>query len=120
MLTVHPSVVVRFALEPVDFRKSIDGLAIAVGQSLGRDPMSGELFLFCNRTRTALKALYWTPNGFVLLYKRLERHRFALPKTPEGTTEVTLPPGLLDELLAGLTRTCRSHVLDASTDAIPR
>jgi len=104
MLTVRPGVVVRFALEPQDFRKSIDGLAIAIGQALGRDPMSGELFLFCNRTRTALKALYWTKNGFVLLYKRLERHRFALPKNHEGATELLLPPALLDELLAGLTR----------------
>jgi transposase len=72
MLTFRPDVTVRFALEPVDFRKSIDGLAIAVGQALGRDPMGGEVFLFRNRTRTALKALYWTPNGFVLVYKRLE------------------------------------------------
>jgi transposase len=120
MLTVHPSVVVRFALEPQDFRKSIDGLAIAVGHALGRDPMCGELFLFCNRTRTALKALYWTNNGFVLVYKRLERHRFDLPQTTEGTTELTLPPALLCELLSGLTRQCRSHVLDAPTDTIPR
>jgi transposase len=76
MLRVRRDVVVRLALEPVDFRKSIDGLAIAVGHALGRDPMSGEVFVFCNRTRTALKALYWTPNGFVLVYKRLERLRF--------------------------------------------
>jgi transposase len=112
MLTFRPDVTVRFALEPVDFRKSIDGLAIAVGQALGRDPMGGEVFLFRNRTRTALKALYWTPNGFVLVYKRLERHRFTVPETPTGTAEVTLPAGLLDELLAGVTRACRSQDLD--------
>ena len=112
MLTVRRDVVVRLALEPVDFRKSIDSLAIAVGQALGRDPMSGEVFLFRNRTRTALKALYWTPNGFVLVYKRLERHRFQVPEGADGTTDVTLPPGLLDELLAGATRAFRSHILD--------
>jgi len=112
VLTLRRDVIVRFALEPVDFRKSIDGLAIAVGAALGRDPMGGELFLFRNRTRTALKALYWTPNGFVLVYKRLERRRFALPDTPVGTAEVTLPAALLDELLSGVTRDCRSHDLD--------
>lgn len=112
MLTLRRDIVVRFALEPVDFRKSIDGLAIAVGQALGRDPMSGELFLFRNRTRTALKALYWTPNGFVLVYKRLERHRFQVPEPGEAATDVTLPPGLLEELLAGVTRAVRSHDLD--------
>lgn len=112
MLTLRRDVIVRFALEPVDFRKSIDGLAIAVGRALGRDPMTGEVFLFRNRSRTALKGLYWTPNGFVLVYKRLERLRFGLPETHEGTAEVTLPPGLLDDLLAGVTRALRSHDLD--------
>lgn len=103
-MNVRPDLIVRFALEPVDFRKSIDALAIAVGRSLGRDPMSGEVFLFRNRTRTALKALYWTPNGFVLVYKRLERHRFTLPETPADTAELTLPASLLQDLLSGVSR----------------
>lgn len=106
-MKVRSDVTIRFALEPVDFRKSIDGLAIAVGRALGRDPMGGEMFLFRNRTRTALKALYWTPNGFVLVYKRLERGRFVLPDVAVGTGEVTLPPDLLQELLDGVTRVAR-------------
>jgi transposase len=106
MLTVRRDVVVRLALEPVDFRKSIDGLAIAVGHALGRDPMSGEVFLFCNRTRTALKALYWTPNGFVLVYKRLERLRFTWPEPADGVAEVALPPHVLEAVLAGVSRAC--------------
>lgn len=113
MLTTRGDVIVRFALEPVDFRNAIDGLAVAVGRALGRDPMTGEVFLFCNRTRTALKALYWTPNGFVLVYKRLERLRFRLPAAHEHATEVTLPPAVLNDLLAGVTRAIRSHDLDA-------
>lgn len=106
-MKVRSDVTIRFALEPVDFRKSIDGLAIAVGRALGRDPMGGEMFVFRNRTRTALKALYWTPNGFVLVYKRLERGRFVLPDVAVGTGEVTLPPDLLQELLDGVTRVAR-------------
>jgi transposase len=50
MLSVHRHITVRLAIEPVDFRKSIDGLAIAVGQALGRDPMAGEVFVFRNVT----------------------------------------------------------------------
>ena len=115
MLTLRPHITVRLALQPVDFRKSIDGLAIAVGHALGRDPMSGEVFLFRNRNRTAIKALYWTQNGFVLIYKRLERHRFVLPEVPKSASEVVLPQGLLDELLAGVTRALRSHDLDQRT-----
>lgn len=111
-MTLQRNVVVRLALEPVDFRKSIDGLAIAVGRTLGRDPMAGEVFLFRNRSRTSLKALYWTPNGFVLVYKRLERLRFSLPDTVEATAELTLPAAVLNDLLAGVTRAIRSHDLD--------
>ncbi|WP_274519968.1 IS66 family insertion sequence element accessory protein TnpB [Halorhodospira sp. M39old] len=67
------------ALEPVDFRKSFDGLSVAVVEALGRDPLSGELFVFRNRGGDKLKALYWDGQGFVLLYKRLERGRFVWP-----------------------------------------
>lgn len=112
MLTLPREVVVRLALEPVDFRKSIDGLAIAVGHALGRDPMAGEVFLFRNRTCTALKALYWTSNGFVLVYKRLERRRFSLPHAVDGAADVTVPSSLLADLLAGVTRAIRSHDFD--------
>ena len=101
MMRVRTDVTIRLALESVDFRKSIDGLAMSVGQALGRDPMCGEVFLFRNRTRTALKAIYWTPNGFVLVYKRLERGRFSIP---DGPGEVVLPADLLQGLLDGATK----------------
>ncbi len=103
-MRVRSDILVRFALEPVDFRKSIDGLAVAVGHALGRDPMCGEVFLFRNRTRTALKALYWTPNGFVLVYKRLERGRLLLPERAPGTGEMLLEPDILQGLLDGVAR----------------
>lgn len=108
-MRVRAEVTIRLALQPVDFRKSIDGLAVAVGQALGRDPMCGEVFLFHNRTRTALKALYWTPNGFVLIYKRLERRRFQLPVPVAGAREVQLDPQVLQDLLDGLSRVVEAH-----------
>lgn len=102
-MRVRRELVLRFALEPIDFRKSIDGLAMAVGQALQRDPMSGEVFIFRNRRRTALKALYWTKNGFVMLYKRLERGCFALPEVSQTTGALELRPGRFQDLLDGLT-----------------
>lgn len=107
-MRVRTDVTIRLALEPVDFRKSIDGLALAVGNALGRDPMSGEVFLFRNRNRTALKALYWTPNGFVLLYKRLERGRFAVPEERPDTGEWLISSDLLQGLLDGVHRDLRN------------
>lgn len=65
--------------EPVDMRKSFDGLYGIVTSALGEDPLSPTLFVFFNRRRTLLKALYWDRTGFCVLAKRLERGRFVLP-----------------------------------------
>lgn len=64
--------------EPVDMRKSFDGLFGLVTSVLDEDPLSPTLFVFFNRRRTLLKALYWDRTGFCLLAKRLEQGRFVL------------------------------------------
>ncbi len=65
--------------EPVDMRKSFDGLYGIVTSVLREDPLGPTLFVFFNRRRTLLKALYWDRTGFCLVAKRLERGRFLLP-----------------------------------------
>jgi len=65
--------------DPVDMRKSFDGLIAVVTRVLGEDPLSGTLFVFVNRKRTYLKAVYWDRTGFCLFAKRLERGRFTIP-----------------------------------------
>ncbi len=102
-MKVRSGILIRYALEPVDFRKSIDGLAMAVGQTLGRDPMGGEIFIFRNKRKTAPKALYWTPNGFVMLYKRLEKGRFTPPRVSKSTGDLVMETGAFQDLLDGLT-----------------
>ena len=67
--------------EPTDMRKSFDGLCGVVTSRLGRDPVSGDVFVFVNRRRTHIKLLVWDRTGFVLYYKRLERGTFELPDT---------------------------------------
>jgi len=64
---------------PVDFRKSINGLALIVEQELGLDPFNTSLYLFSNRARDKVKILYWDKTGFALWYKRLEKARFKWP-----------------------------------------
>jgi transposase len=65
--------------EPVDMRKSFDGLQGLVTNHIGRDALSGEVFIFLNRRRDQVKLLVWDRSGFVIYYKRLERGRFELP-----------------------------------------
>jgi len=65
--------------EATDMRKSFDGLCGLVTGGLGRDPLSGEVFVFVNRRRTHIKLLVWDRSGFVLYYKRLEEGTFELP-----------------------------------------
>ena len=67
--------------EATDMRKSFDGLSGLVRSSMGRDPLSGDVFIFLNRRRTHIKLLVWDRSGFVLYYKRLEEGTFELPKT---------------------------------------
>jgi len=79
VLTLPPAVRIYVAVEPVDIRKSFDGLSAAVREILLEDPLSGHLFAFRNRRGDRLKILFWDRSGFCLFYKRLERGTFQLP-----------------------------------------
>jgi transposase len=61
-------------------RKSFDGLCGLIRSELKGDPLSGSLFVFCNRRRNMVKLLYRDRDGFVIWYKRLERGTFNLPR----------------------------------------
>lgn len=88
---------VHVHLEPVDMRKSIDGLAAIVELELDLSPFSPALFVFSNRARDKVKLLYWERNGFVLWYKRLEKQRFRWPKNASTVSSQQLS-WLLDGL----------------------
>lgn len=75
--------------QPADLRKGYNGLYGLVTQGLGRDPLSGELFLFVNRRRSSCKLLYWDGTGLCIFMKRLERGRFADVWRAEGVLELT-------------------------------
>jgi transposase len=68
---------------PVDMRKSFNGLVALVQNALHDDPLSGGMFVFTNRRRTLVKAVYWDRTGFCLFAKRLERSRFMIPGDAE-------------------------------------
>lgn len=102
-MRIRPSddVEVYLCREFVDMRKAINGLSILVEQTLALDPFSPHLFVFCNKKRDKIKALYWERSGFVLWHKRLERHRFAWP-LEGGEAVVRLTGRELNWLLDGI------------------
>jgi len=91
MTMLHLRESIRIYLRPgkTDFRKSINGLSVIVQERMKFDPFSGNYFVFCNRTKSRLKILYWDRNGFCLWYKRLEEDKFRWPKTEDEAREMT-------------------------------
>ena len=76
--------------DPVDLRKSINGLSAIVVGEMNLDLKSSSLFIFCNGRRTHMKILYFDRSGFALWLKRLEDSRFSWPlKFDEPTVVVT-------------------------------
>ena len=76
MIQVTPQMRVLVAIEPADFRKGIDGLARLAKERLESDPFSGCVFVFGNRSRTAVKLLVYDGQGFWLCQKRLSSGRY--------------------------------------------
>lgn len=74
--------------EPIDFRKSINGLSVLVEQELALNPFGSALYVFINRQCTKIKVLYWHRNGFCLWLKRLEAEKFAWPRDAEPATQM--------------------------------
>lgn len=101
MLSLPASVRVYLASEPVDMRRGHNGLFELV-KSWGLDPFSGDLFAFVGKRHDRVKVLVWHRGGFVLLYKRLEKGRFRIPKVKPGATRVVLDATELAMLLDGI------------------
>ena len=83
-----------------DLRKAVNGLTAIVQEEMKEDPFSGNIYIFCNRERKLLKAVYWDKTGFWLSQKRLEKEKFPWP---QDTMEVRELSGeQLQMLLTGI------------------
>ncbi len=98
MLVFSPQAAIFIAVEHVDFRYGIDGLARCCRSLLSQDPMAGGVFVFRNRRSNAIKILTYDGQGFVLTYKRFSCGRLAWwPKSVDKS--VTVPARELQVLL---------------------
>jgi hypothetical protein len=96
MIQLTPQMRVLVAIDAVDFRRGIDGLAQQCRANLGADPFTGTVFVFRNRRGTAIKVLVYDGQGFWLCHKRLSRGRF--PWWPAATGDRSGAPLAAHEL----------------------
>ncbi len=101
MIGASPSVKVFAYTEPVDMRKGFDGLYGLVKTHLGRDPLSGDLFVFMSRNRKRAKVLLWDGTGLCLYSKRLERGQFANLWSGTNRAEIALTVAELQLFMEG-------------------
>jgi len=103
MILLPSAVRIYVAVEPVNMRRSFDGLMAQVRSVLVRDPLSGHVFAFINRRRNQVKLLMWTRGGFTIIHKRLEVGTFTFVERLRcDATSVELGAHELSMLLEGI------------------
>jgi len=99
---VGPATRIYLAAGATDMRKGFEGLYGLARDRLQCEPLSGHVFLFCNRTRTRLKVLFWDGSGLWVCSKRLEKGRFHWPEASAGQSKVVLAHEELAMLIGGI------------------
>jgi transposase len=102
MFGLGPATRIYVGVEAIDMRKGYEGLFGLVRDHLGEDPLSGHLFLFTNRDKTRMKALFWDGTGLWVCAKRLEKGRFGWPVMKGDERSVRMRPEELAMLVNGL------------------
>jgi transposase len=102
LLTLPATARVYLATGPTDMRKSFDTLMYLVKSVIGENPLSGHLFVFCNRRHNRLKILTWDGSGFWIFAKRLEKGTFSWPVVEPGQARIELTAAALTLILTGI------------------
>ncbi|MFH0915689.1 MAG: IS66 family insertion sequence element accessory protein TnpB [bacterium] len=102
MIQVTPHMRILVAVDAADFRRGIDGLARLCRDEIREDPFSGCLFVFRNRSATAIKCLVYDGGAFWLCYRRLSTGRYRFwPKGGDEGGAVSLEVHQVQLLLYG-------------------
>lgn len=102
MFHMNQNLKVVLAVEPVDLRKSFNGLYAIARCELGEVPENGALFIFSNRAKTRIKVLCFDGTGCWVSVKRLEQGTFSWPAGSSAQTKMPLKPEALALLLDGV------------------
>lgn len=101
MIQITPQMRILVAVEPVDFRRGIDGLAQVCREALAADPFSGTVFVFRGRSDTSIKLLVFDGQGYWLCQKRLSKGRFRWWPSKAGAKSAWLLAHELQVLICG-------------------
>jgi transposase len=100
MIPVPSQVRIWLAVGRTDMRRGMQGLALQVQETLGRDPHAGDLYVFRGRSGNLIKIIWHDGLGMSLYAKRLEKGRFLWPLPADGT--VSISPAQLAYMLDGI------------------
>lgn len=100
MFPIGHTTQIHLATGVTDLRKGFQRLYCQIQSSFGRDPHGGDLFVFCNRRRDAIKVFFADTDGFWVCMKRLEAGTYRWPE--KGEVIVTLSAAELTLLLSGI------------------
>ena len=106
--------------QPADLRRGFDGLSALVRETLGRNELSGDLYLFVSRNRRRAKVLLWDGTGLCIYTKRLETGRFACLWGQKQSSQVRLTMSELQLFLEGSTLVGRIPLSPPAFVAEPR
>jgi len=115
MLTCPTHLPIYFCTTPVDFRKSFDGLTGVITAVFESSVFDSHLFLFINKRRDRIKAMWWDRDGMVIAGKRLEQGTFEVPRVcgassgSNASSHVTLDATQLSMLLGGVALAAARH-----------
>jgi transposase len=102
MFAIGPATRIYLATGATDLRQGFEGLYGLVRDRLQLEPLSGHLFIFCNKERNRTKVLFWDGSGLWVCTKRLEKGRFSWPSREEQQERVRLSQEELALLLGGI------------------
>ncbi|MER8639308.1 IS66 family insertion sequence element accessory protein TnpB [Mesorhizobium sp. M1365] len=100
MIPVPSQVRIWLAVGRTDMRRGMQGLALQVQETLGRDPHAGDIYVFRGRSGNLIKIIWHDGLGMSLYAKRLEKGRFLWPSPADGT--VSISPAQLAYMLDGI------------------
>jgi transposase len=103
MLSLSYNARIFLHVPATELRQSFDGLGGLVPSAFGGDPCDRSWYLFFNKCRDRVKALYWDRDGLVLWYKRLESGKFEALRAVDDSATRELDETQLTFLLSGVT-----------------